>query len=31
MPREGGTIPGVVVETWVTSNRRQLEETAGVD
>jgi hypothetical protein len=31
MPREGGTIAGVVVEAWVTAKQRQFEERAGVD
>jgi hypothetical protein len=31
LPREGGTIPGVVIEAWLTVKRRQLEESADVD
>ena len=31
MPREGGTIAGVVIEAWIAAKQPQLEDRAGVD
>jgi hypothetical protein len=31
LPREGGTIPGVVIEAWLVAKRRELAEDAGAE